>query len=43
MAALTVPLVRQDKIPADEAATIAGELRNAAKIVSERIGASATT
>ena len=27
VAALTVPLVRQDKIPADEAATIASELR----------------
>jgi len=34
--------VRQDKIPAGEEATIASELRNAAKIVSERIGASAT-
>ena len=42
MAALTVPLVRQDKIPAGEAATIASELRKAAKAVSEKIGGSAT-
>jgi DNA-binding IclR family transcriptional regulator len=41
VAALTVPLVRQDKIPAAEAANIANELRKAAKIVSEKIGASA--
>ncbi len=40
VAALTVPLVRQDKIPASEAATIAGELREAARIVSEKIGGS---
>ena len=41
VAALTVPLVRQDKIPAQEAAAIASELRKAAKTVSEKIGASA--
>ena len=41
VAALTVPLVRQDKIPAHEAAAIASELRKAAKTVSEKIGASA--
>jgi DNA-binding IclR family transcriptional regulator len=41
VAALTVPLVRQDKIPAAEAANIASELRLAAKIISERIGAGA--
>jgi hypothetical protein len=35
---LTVPLVRQDKIPAAEAAHIAAELRRAAKTVSEKIG-----
>jgi len=40
VAAMTVPLVRQDKIPAAEAATIASELRRAAKSVSEKIGAS---
>ena len=38
VAALTVPLLRQDKIPAHEAATIASELRSAAKNVSEKIG-----
>jgi DNA-binding IclR family transcriptional regulator len=38
VAALTVPLVRQDKIPAAEAAHIAAELRRAAKMVCERIG-----
>jgi DNA-binding IclR family transcriptional regulator len=41
VAALTVPLLRQDKIPASEAASIATELRNAAKTVSEKIGAGA--
>jgi DNA-binding IclR family transcriptional regulator len=41
VAALTVPLVRQDKIPAAQVATIANELREAAKIVSEKIGAGA--
>ncbi len=40
VAALTVPLVRQDKIPAAEAASIATELRSAARIVSEKIGGS---
>jgi len=40
-AALTVPLVRQDKIPAQEAATIASALRDAARIISEKIGAGA--
>jgi hypothetical protein len=40
VAALTVPLLRQDKIPASEAATIASELRDAAKVVSEKIGGS---
>ncbi len=35
---MTVPLVRQDQIPATEASTIAAELRNAARIVSEKIG-----
>jgi hypothetical protein len=39
VAAMTVPLVRQDKIPAGEAATIANELRSSTKLVSERIGA----
>jgi DNA-binding IclR family transcriptional regulator len=38
VAALTVPLVRQDKIPAAEAVHIAAELRKAAKLVSEKIG-----
>ncbi|MBI5129336.1 MAG: IclR family transcriptional regulator [Rhodopseudomonas palustris] len=38
VAALTVPLVRQDKIPDAEAATIASELRKAAHVLSERIG-----
>jgi len=38
VAALTVPLVRQDRIPASEAASIAAELRDAAKFVSEKIG-----
>ncbi|WP_431201210.1 IclR family transcriptional regulator [Bradyrhizobium betae] len=38
VAALTVPLVRQDQIPANEAGIIAAELRSAAKIVSEKIG-----
>jgi hypothetical protein len=33
--------VRQDKIPAHEAAAIASELRKAAESVSEKIGASA--
>ncbi len=33
----------KDKIPAGEAATIASELRDAAKIVSERIGAGAAS
>jgi DNA-binding IclR family transcriptional regulator len=41
VAAMTVPLVRQDKIPAGEAAMIANELRSAAKLVSEKIGARA--
>jgi len=41
VAALTVPLVRQDKIPASEAARIAAELSDAAKAVSEKIGAGA--
>jgi DNA-binding IclR family transcriptional regulator len=41
VAALTVPLVRQDKISAAEAQNIANELRRSAKIVSEKIGASA--
>jgi DNA-binding IclR family transcriptional regulator len=41
VAALTVPLVRQDKIPVAETANIASELRLAAKIISERIGAGA--
>jgi DNA-binding IclR family transcriptional regulator len=41
VAALTVPLLRQDKIPANEAASIATELRNAARTVSEKIGAGA--
>jgi DNA-binding IclR family transcriptional regulator len=41
VAALTVPLVRQDRIPTAEAANIANELREAARIVSEKIGASA--
>ncbi len=41
VAALTLPLVRQDKIPPGEAASIATELRNAAKAVSEKIGAGA--
>jgi DNA-binding IclR family transcriptional regulator len=40
VAALTVPLVRQDRIPASEAANIAAELRSAAKTVSEKIGGS---
>ena len=40
VAALTVPLLRQDKIPASEAASIASELRDAAKVVSEKIGGS---
>jgi len=39
VAALTVPLVRQDKISAAEAATIADELRRTANLVSEKIGA----
>lgn len=38
VAAMTVPLVRQDQIPATEASTIAAELRSAARIVSEKIG-----
>jgi len=38
VAALTFPLVRQDRIPANEATIIAAELRNAARIVSEKIG-----
>ncbi|MCK1422490.1 IclR family transcriptional regulator [Bradyrhizobium sp. 182] len=38
VAALTVPLVRQDRIPASEADNIAAELRSAARIVSEKIG-----
>jgi len=41
VAAMTVPLVRQDKISAAEAQTIANELRRSAKTVSEKIGASA--
>jgi DNA-binding IclR family transcriptional regulator len=40
VAALTVPLVRQDKIPAAEAVHIAAELRKATKLVSEKIGGS---
>lgn len=35
---MTVPLVRRDQIPASEASTIAAELRNAARLVSEKIG-----
>ncbi|QOZ29196.1 IclR family transcriptional regulator [Bradyrhizobium sp. CCBAU 51753] len=38
VAALTVPLVREDKIATAEAASIAGELRSAARTVSEKIG-----
>lgn len=38
-AALTVPLLRLEKIAAAEAATIAGELKVAARTISERIGA----
>lgn len=38
VAALTVPLVRQDRIPEKEAGSIATELRSAARIVSEKIG-----
>ena len=38
MAAMTVPLVKQEQIPAAEASTIAAELRSAARIVSEKIG-----
>jgi DNA-binding IclR family transcriptional regulator len=38
VAALTMPLVREEKIAAQEAATIAGALRNAAKTISEKIG-----
>jgi DNA-binding IclR family transcriptional regulator len=41
VAAMTVPLVRQDKISVAEATNIANELRQSAKIVSEKIGASA--
>jgi len=41
VAALTVPLVRQDKISAAESVNIANELRRSAKTVSEKIGASA--
>ena len=40
VAAMTVPLVRQDRIAATEATTIADELRSAAKSVSEKIGGS---
>jgi DNA-binding IclR family transcriptional regulator len=39
VAALTMPLVRQDKIPSAEAAAIAEDLRSAARIISEKIGA----
>jgi DNA-binding IclR family transcriptional regulator len=39
VAALTVPLVRQDRIPTAEVASIAAELRRAAKAISEKIGA----
>ena len=42
VAALTVPLVRQDKISASETASIASELRDAAAIISEKIGAGGT-
>ncbi|MBR0873621.1 IclR family transcriptional regulator [Bradyrhizobium tropiciagri] len=38
VAALTVPLVREDRIATAEAAGIANELRNAARNVSETIG-----
>ena len=38
MAALTMPMVREEKIAAQEAATIAGALRDAAKTISEKIG-----
>ena len=38
VAALTVPLVREDRIAAAEATTIANELRSAARTVSEKIG-----
>lgn len=41
VAALTVPLVRQDRIPKAEAAAIAAELRTAAAALSERIGGGA--
>lgn len=39
VAALTVPLVRQEKISAGEAARIATEIKKAASLVSEKIGA----
>jgi DNA-binding IclR family transcriptional regulator len=38
VAALTVPLLRLEKISASEAATISRDLRSAAKAISERIG-----
>src|SRR3954468_1163875 len=37
VAALTMPMVREEKIAAQEAATIAGALRSAAKAISEKI------
>ncbi len=39
VAALTVPVVRQEKIPPAEAVAIAEDLRRAARMVSEKIGA----
>jgi DNA-binding IclR family transcriptional regulator len=39
VAALTVPMVREEKISAAEAAAIANDIRGAARIVSEKIGA----
>jgi DNA-binding IclR family transcriptional regulator len=41
VAALTVPLVRQDEIAAAETVHIAAELRKAARLVSEKIGGGA--
>ncbi|HEY0909388.1 MAG TPA: hypothetical protein VGD75_04060, partial [Bradyrhizobium sp.] len=42
VAALTVPMVREEKISTAEAAAIASDIRGAARIVSEKIGAAQT-
>jgi DNA-binding IclR family transcriptional regulator len=39
VAALTVPVVREEKVPPAEAAAITNDLRSAARIISEKIGA----